>query len=163
MTWIRERICVCQQKMKTPAILRTGHGKSTTVNVCGGFIKEKCGWRKSIKKCLSLIIQIVARIPDFAAVSRTHARTICTYSHCWYDKYQNLVCWVIFFFFIKASYPTQCCPAKALAWMTQIRTRIRACQRIMKTPARLLTGHGKSSKVNVCGIFLKEKRGWGKS
>ena len=26
----------------------------------------------------------------------------------------------------------------------------------MKTPARLLTGHGKSSKANVCRIFLKE-------
>ena len=29
----------------------------------------------------------------------------------------------------------------------------------METPARLLTGHGKSSKANVCGNFLKEKCG----
>ena len=43
----------------------------------------------------------------------------------------------------------QCCPAKALAWMTQIRTSIRVCQRIMKNPARLLIGLGKSSKANV--------------
>ena len=57
--------------------------------------------------------------------------------------------------FFKASYPTQCCPAKALAWMTQIRTRIRVCQRIIKTQAKLLTGHGKSSKTNVCGNFFK--------
>ena len=56
----------------------------------------------------------------------------------------------------------QCCPAKALAWMTQIRTRIRVCQRIMKTPARLLTGLGKSCKANVCGNFQKEKCCWGK-
>ena len=42
-----------------------------------------------------------------------------------------------FFLYIKASYPTQCCPGKALAWMDQVRTRIRVCQRIMKTPARL--------------------------
>ena len=58
-------------------------------------------------------------------------------------------------FFLKGSYPTHCCPAKALAWTTLIRTRIRVCQRIMKTSARLLTGHGKSSKANVCGSFLK--------
>ena len=32
----------------------------------------------------------------------------------------------------------------------------------MMTPARLLTGHGKSSKANVCSNFLKEKSGWGK-
>ena len=65
----------------------------------------------------------------------------------------------------------QCCPAKALAWMTQIRTlawmtqirtRIRVCQRIMQTPARLLIGLGKSSKANVWGNFQKEKCGWGK-
>ena len=31
----------------------------------------------------------------------------------------------------------QCCLAKAFTWMTQIRTRIRVCQRIMNTPARL--------------------------
>ena len=61
------------------------------------------------------------------------------------------------FFFIKSSYPTQCCPAKALAWVTQIRSHVSVCQRIMKTPERLLTGHGKSSKANVCGNFLKEK------
>ena len=42
-----------------------------------------------------------------------------------------------------------------LAWMTQIRTRIRVRQRIVKTPAWLLTGHVKSSKANVCSIFLK--------
>ena len=28
----------------------------------------------------------------------------------------------------------------------------------MKTPARLLTGHGKSSKANVCGIFFFKKK-----
>ena len=60
------------------------------------------------------------------------------------------------FFFKKGSYPTHCCPAMALACTTLIRTRIRVCQRIMKTSARLLTGHGKSSKANVCGSFLKE-------
>ena len=43
MTWIRVRIRVCQQKMKTPARLRTGPGKSTTANVCGDFLKEKWG------------------------------------------------------------------------------------------------------------------------
>ena len=69
----------------------------------------------------------MARKPDFAAMSRTHdmhrltllirscARSIC-----------------LLLFKKKVSYSTQCCPAKALAWMTQIRTRI------MKTPARLL-------------------------
>ena len=35
-------------------------------------------------------------------------------------------------------------------------TRISVCQRIMETPERLLTGHGKSSKANVCGIFKKK-------
>ena len=50
----------------------------------------------------------------------------------------------------------QCCPAKALAWMTQIRTRIRVFQRIMKTPARLLTGLGKS-----CATILKKKNAVG--
>ena len=64
---------------------------------------------------------------------------------------------LLFSIFKKASYPTQCCPAKALAWMTPIRTRIRVCQRIMKTPARLLTGHVESSKANVLGIFFKVK------
>ena len=52
-----------------------------------------------------------------------HARTICTDSHCWYTRGLG------HFFKKKASYPTQCCPAKA--WMTQIRTRIRVCQCIM--------------------------------
>ena len=56
----------------------------------------------------------------------------------------------------------QCCLAKALAWMTQIRTRIRVCQRIMKTSARLLIGLGRNCKANVCGNFQKEKCGWGK-
>ena len=96
-----------------------------------------------------ILWEIVAWKPDFAAVSRTHdmhrlallihscARSICL------------------FLFEKASYPTQCCPANALAWTTQIRIRIRVCQRIMKTPARLLTGHVKSSKANVCSIFLR--------
>ena len=60
------------------------------------------------------------------------------------------------------SNPMQCCPAKALTWMTQIRTRIRVCQRIMKTPARLLTGLGQSCKANVCGNFFLKKSGWGK-
>ena len=53
----------------------------------------------------------------------------------------------------------QCCPAKALAWMTQIRTRISVCQSIMKIPARLLTGLGKSCKANVCGNFNKKRYG----
>ena len=39
---------------------------------------------------------------------------------------------------------------------------LHSCQHIMKTPARLLTGHGKSGKANVCGNFLKEKCGLGK-
>ena len=95
----------------------------------------------------------MARKPDFAAVSRTHVmhrlafliiKTISIKISC---------------AMIKAFYPTQCCPAKALAWMTQIRTRIRVCQRIVKTPARLLTAHGKSSKANV-GNFLFEKCGF---
>ena len=30
------------KKMKTPERLRTGPGKSTTANVCGDFLKEKC-------------------------------------------------------------------------------------------------------------------------
>ena len=50
----------------------------------------------------------------------------------------------------------QCCPAKALAWMIQIRTRTRVCQRIMKIPAKLLTGLGKSCKAIVCGNFFKK-------
>ena len=42
--------------------------------------------------------------------------------------------------------------------MLPIKARIRVCQRIdiMKTPPRLLTGNGKSSKANVCGIFFKK-------
>ena len=68
-----------------------------------------------------------------------------------------------FFFKKKPSYPMQSCPAKVFAWLTQIRTRIRVCQRIMKTPARLLTGLGKSRKANVCGNFLKRKMRLGKT
>ena len=90
----------------------------------------------------------MARKPDFAAVSRTydmHRLTLlirlCARSIC-------------LFLFKKASYPTQCCQAKALAWMTQIRTRIRVCQRMVKTLARLLTGHVKSNKANVYGTFF---------
>ena len=120
------------------------------------FFKRKRGWRKSIKKCLWLIIpsdfkfisfenftlwETVERKPDFAAVSRTHdmhrlallllrlcltshqqlrsygdgatalslilqtgeagnrtcdpwftRQTVYPLHHCWYDKYQNLVC-----------------------------------------------------------------------
>ena len=37
MTRIRVSIRVCQQNIKTPARLRTGHGKSTMANVCGDF------------------------------------------------------------------------------------------------------------------------------
>ena len=35
------------------------------------------------------------------------------------------------------------------ALVTQIKMRIRVCERNMKTPARLLLGHGKGSKANV--------------
>ena len=73
----------CQQKMKTPARLRTGHGKSTTANVCGDFfLKKKLLEKKHQKvlmtnytlrfKTISFEWEIVARKPDFAAVSRTH-------------------------------------------------------------------------------------------
>ena len=43
--------------------------------------------------------------------------------------------------------------------MLPMKARIRVCQRIdiKKTPPRLLTGHGKSSKANVCGLFFKKK------
>ena len=44
MTPIRVRIRVCQQKMKTPARLRTGHGTSKCVR---RFLKEKCCWRST--------------------------------------------------------------------------------------------------------------------
>ena len=40
--------------------------------------------------------------------------------------------------------------------MIGIRMRIRVCERNMKIPARLLTGHGKGSKANVCGDFKKK-------
>ena len=63
-------------------------------------------------------------------------------------------------FFIKASYPTQCCPGKALAWMAQIRKRIRVCQRIMKTPARL---HVMERAARQClRNFFKRKMWLGK-
>ena len=44
------------------------------------------------------------------------------------------VCLVKLILFKKASYRTQCCPVKAetLSLMTQIRMRIRVCQRNMK-------------------------------
>ena len=92
--------------------------------------------------------EIVARKPVFAAVSRTHdMHRLALLIRAWARS-----------FFLKASYPVQCIPAPvqcipANAWMTQIRTRTRVCQRTMKTPARLLTGHGKSRKANVCGNF----------
>ena len=89
----------------------------------------------------------MARKPDFAVVSCSHdmhrlALLIrsCARSSC------------LFYFKKKASYPTQYCLAKALAWMTKIGTRIRVSQRIMKTPARLLTGHVKNPRH-----FLKMK------
>ena len=83
----------------------------------------------------------------------------CSVRHSQYAQtriYQNLVCQVIFFY--KASYPTQRCLAKALAWMTQMRTRISICQRIMKTTARLLTGVKRKARQTFAAIFK-----WGKS
>ena len=67
--------------------------------------------------------------------SVTHARYAQT---CIADTISIKISCARYFFFKKnPSYPMQCCLAKALAWMTQIRTRIRVCQRIMKTSARL--------------------------
>ena len=86
----------------------------------------------------------MARKHDFAAVSRMydmHRLALLIRS------YARSIC----LFLLKK----RLIPAKALAWMTQIRTRTRVCQRIKKTPARLLTDHVKSSKANVCGIYLK--------
>ena len=87
------------------------------------------------------------RKPEFASVSRMHDmhRLALLIRPCARS-------------FFKASYSMQCCPAKALTWMTLIITRIRICQRITKTTARLLTCHGKISKANVSvrHFFLKD-------
>ena len=86
--------------------------------------------------------EIVARKPDFAAVSSTHdmhrlSLLIRSFARAF------------FFVFKKRLIPRNVTVRKALAWMTEIKTHIRECQCIIKTSARLLTGHGKSSKTNV--------------
>ena len=92
--------------------------------------------------------------PDFAAVSRMHdmhrlitdtisIKISCARSICFLK--QHLI------------------PRNVAQRRLSLGTRIRACQRIMETPTRLLTGHGKSSKANVCGNVLKGKCGLGKS
>ena len=68
MTWIRVRIRVCQQKIKTPARLRTNHGKRTTAKMCAAIFKKKnVVGEKSVKKCLWLIIP-----SDFKTISFEH-------------------------------------------------------------------------------------------
>ena len=100
-------------------------------------------------RVLKLHVYILLKISHYEETwfccAQCHVRTICTDTHCWYAR-------VLGHFFKSV---LQCCPARALAWITQIRTRIHVCQCIIKTQARQLTGHGKSSKTNVCGIFLK--------
>ena len=95
----------------------------------------------------------MARKPDIAAVSRTHDMHRLALLIRYVSKSRVLD---HFFFYIKASYPMQCCTAKALAWLTQIRTYIRVCPRIMKTPARLLTGHGRAARQMSAAIFKKK-------
>ena len=40
MTRIRVRVSVCQQKMKTPARLQTGHGRAP-LQMCAAIFKKK--------------------------------------------------------------------------------------------------------------------------
>ena len=77
-----------------------------------------------------------------------HARTICKTGIA--DRIVSKSYVLVHF---KASYRMQCCPEKAETLMTQIRVRIRVSQQKIKTPARLRTGHGKSTTANVCGDF----------
>ena len=89
--------------------------------------------------------------PDFAAVSRTHdmhrlALLIRLYASS-------------IFFYKKASYYIQCCPAKALTWMTQIRTRIRICQRIMKTIAKVSNGAKIRNRYNQVPHLTQDTNG----
>ena len=68
----------------------------------------------------------MARKPDLAAVSM-------------HDKHRLALpirACARSFFKMSVFFHARCYPAQALAWMTQVRTRIRICQRIMKTPAR---------------------------
>ena len=77
--------------------------------------QRKCLWliKPSDLKLYPLKIShygdYVARKPDFAAVSRTHDKHRLALLMCSCARS-----------FIKSSYPTQCCPAEALAWMTQL-------------------------------------------
>ena len=129
--------------------------------------KEKCSWRKSVKKGLWLIIPSNFKTISFenftllwrgnSILLQCHADTICTDLYCWYDKYQNLVCLDIF----KSSYPTQCCPTKALAWI-QIRTRIPRMSAHHKDPSKT-TNRSWKEQQDKCLWRLLKRCGWGKS
>ena len=82
----------------------------------------------------------MSRKPVFAAVSRTHDL----------HRLALLIRAMARSFFLKSVLSHAMLPSVGLDDPNQ-----KTYPRIMKTPARLLTGHGKSRKANVCSIFFK--------
>ena len=82
----------------------------------------------------------MSRKPVFAAVSRTHDL----------HRLALLIRARARSFFLKSVLSHVMLPSESLDDPNQ-----NMYPRIMKTPARLLTGHGKSRKANVCSNFFK--------
>ena len=87
---------------------------------------------------------LVRPIPPPPTHTHTHARTHAQYARFALSKSRVQVQIILF----KNVLPHAMLPRegyRSMTWMTRIRVCIRVCQHKMKTPARLLICHGKSS------------------
>ena len=156
MTWIRVCIRVCQQKMKTPAKLRTGHGKSTTAKICGNFKKKNVVGEKASRCAYDLLYPTILKLYQLIShYGRLCEETwfCCSVTHARYAQTHTTDTISINISCAKKNRSICFLKQRLIPARLSLGTRIRVCQRIMETLTRLLTGHGKRSKANVCGNF----------